>query len=273
MSTFPFAASVIISFVYLLIAVLFVIVFYTSRPGFHRVARGLIYLNLVLHVAFVVYSGILEGRVPLTSAFQVISFLTLIVALLYVFLENRMRAESLGTFVFPLIFVLQAVSLFGGGIVPMDMEILETPLVGFHIVTSVIGYCAFVYSMVLGVMYLYLFHSLKRKKLKKIYDQLPPLEILERMNGASQIGGLIFLTFGIVTGAANAQAEWNAIPISDPKIYLTFLLFVFYLGGVILKYVLGWGGKRMAYVAILGFCFLAAAFVVANFILPTIHRF
>lgn len=266
-------ASVFISVVYFLIACLYIVLFYTDKAVYHRIARFLTYLNLAVHLCFVIYSGILEGRIPLTSTFKAISFLTLVITCIYVLTEYKTKATSLGTFVFPLISIFHFLSIFGLGIIPSQMDIFTTPLFGLHIISSVIGYSAFAYSMILGVMYLYLFHSIKRKKLKAVYDRLPPLEILEKMNGAGQIGGLVFLAFGIFAGAWMARLEWNGIPFSDPKIFLTGLIFLIYVANVIFKFILRWSGKRMAYMAVLGFCFLLFVFIGVNYMLPTVHKF
>ena len=273
MQLLSYIASILISVFYLLIAGLYIALFYTEKQVYHRVARILIFVALAVHLSFIVYSGITEGRIPLTTTFKAISFLTLIITCIYIATEYRTRAESLGAFVFPLISIFHIISMFGLGIVPIELDILKTPLFGFHIISAVIGYSAFAYSMVLGVMYLYLFSSIKKKKLKAAYDRLPPLEKLEKMNSVSQIGGLVFLTLAIVTGARMATIEWKGIPIFDPKIFLTGLLFLVYLVNVISKFLLKLGGRKMAYMALLGFCLLLCVFVGANFVLPTLHRF
>lgn len=269
----PLIASIFISTVYFVIAVLYIALFYTERPVYHRLARYLTLANLSVHLISVIYAGIVEGRIPLTSTYRVISFLTMIIAGIYIFAEHRLKTRSLGAFVFPLIFIFHVISFFGFGVISQELDIFKTPIFWLHIISSVCGYSAFVYSMVLGVMYLYLFYSLKKRKLRVMYDRLPPLESLEKMIGTSQIGGLCFLTLGIIGGALMAHREWNQIPVGDPKILLTGLIFVIYLVNVILKFVLKWSGRRMAYMAVLGFCVLIFVFIAVNFIFPTMHNF
>jgi ABC-type transport system involved in cytochrome c biogenesis permease subunit len=215
----------------------------------------------------------IEGRIPLTSTYKVISFLTMIIAATYVFLEHRLKTKSLGTFIFPLIFIFHVISFFGIGVIRQELDIFRTPLFGVHIVSSVFGYSAFVYSMVLGVMYMYMFHSLKKRKLRVMYDRLPPLETLERMNATSQVGGLVFLTLGIAAGGRMAHIEWNRIPLTDPKIYLTGLIFIIYMLNVFFKFALRWSGRRMAFMSVFGFGVLLLVFIGVNFLLPTMHRF
>jgi len=273
MGSFSYLASILISVLYLLISSLYIALFYTDRRIYHSIARPLVFVNIAIHFSSFVYAGITEGGIPLTTTFQVIAFLTLIVTCIYVFIEPKFDAKSLGAFVFPLIFLLNLISIFGSRLIPVELDILKTPLFGFHIISSVIGYSAFVYSMVLGIMYLYLFHSIKKKRLTAAYDRLPPLLTLEKMNGISQIGGLIFLTIGIATGATMAHIEWKKIPLADPKILLTGIIVLIYLLNVVLKFGLKWSGKRMAYMAVVGFCLLIVVFVGVNFILPTLHKF
>ena len=265
--------NICIAVLYLAIAVLYVVLFYTEKKVYHHTVRLLIYLNLLLHCFYFIYSGILEGRVPLTTAYRVISFLTLVITGTYVSVESKLETRSLGAIVFPFLFTLHVISIFGSGIFRVDMDIFNTPLFGFHTISSVIGYSAFAYSMILGVMYLHLFGAIKKKKLDFIDERFPPLETLEKMNSLSQLGGFLLLTIGIATGVMMAQIEWNKVPIFDPKIYLTTLIWLVYLISIIAKYLLKWGGRRIAYMSVLGFCFLVVVFIGVNFILPTIHKF
>ena len=108
----PLILSIFISAVYSLIAVLYIALFYTEKPLYHRLARYLTLANLSVHLVSVFYAGIVEGRIPLTSTYRVISFLTMIIAGIYIFAEHRLKAKSLGAFVFPLIFIFHVIGAF-----------------------------------------------------------------------------------------------------------------------------------------------------------------
>ena len=152
-------------------------------------------------------------------------------------------------------------------------EFLRSPLFWFHVLSTLAGYAAFGYSMILGLMHLRLFRELKSKKLRLMYDKLPPLDMLEKMNGVALVGGFVFLTVGIILGVALALTAWGRLPVTDPKVLFSLLLWALYVFGLVALRVFRWGGRRMSYFSVVGFLFLIAAMLVVRLIEYTFHHF
>ena len=90
----------------------------------------------------------------------------------------------------------------------------RSSLFGSHTLATSLGYAAFAYSMILGLMYLHLFRELKAKDLRRTYDRLPP-----GAAGAHEPGDLIaapLLTVGILLGSILVKV--SAAFATDPKI-------------------------------------------------------
>ena len=127
--------------------------------------------------------------------------------------------------------------------------------------------------MVIGVMYLSLFREIKGKKLRVIYDRLPPLETLDKMNVRGFIVGFLFLTIGIISGVIWARRAWYELSFFDPKIVLSWILWLIYLVSLVCRGVFKWSGRKLGYMSIFAFVVMIFTFIFVNLIFPTIHDF
>ena len=267
----------LITALYLLIGVSYFVLFFSKKSRFLRIIHIITGIALVLHFSFLLAIGLEIGALPTQSLFEVMSVLAFLLAVITISIEIFTKQQSIGVFTFPFIFILQLISFFDAGIVPLfegiEESVFQLPLFSFHTLSTVIGYSFFIYSMIIGVMYLRMFKQLKNKQFHLEYDNLPPLRLLERLNFVGLIVGFIFLTLGIIGGSLLAYRVWNTVPVRDPKILLSLLLWCIYLFGFMMKLFKKWGGKKMAYMSITGSIIIAFSAFVVNLLFPTFHRF
>jgi ABC-type uncharacterized transport system permease subunit len=213
----------------------------------------------------------------LTTVFDALSVLAFVLTVITLVFEIRLKQQSIGFFVFPVVFVLQGISFFDTGVVQLFENINETiftlPLFYFHTLTTVIGYSFFLYSMLIGIMYLRLFKELKQKSFHRGYDKMPPLRLLEKMNRVGLLVGFGFLSAGIVSGSIMAARILHQFPFTDPKIILSLILWIIYLFGLVMHLGRKWSGRKMAFVSIVGSVVMVFSVFVVNFLFPTFHRF
>jgi ABC-type uncharacterized transport system permease subunit len=268
-----FYTGIALSVLYLVISVFYIVYFITNRQFFRKTERILLWFNLLFHAYYLVATGMAVRKIPLNSMFEAMAVLAFLVAVLYMLMRFLVKAEALGLFVFPLIFTFQAIATIGTKIIYLNEELFRSPLFFFHTLTTLMGYVGFVYSMVLGVMYLQLFRELKRKKIRMMFDRLPPLELMERLNGTSQLVGFIFLSFGIGSGTVMALQVWGELPIFDPKILLSFLLWVLYLFSILIRALSDWSGRKMSYISLVGFAIMVFTIMVVRLVFTTLHNY
>lgn len=267
----------LITALYLLIGVSYFVLFFSKKSRFLRIIHIITGIVLVLHFSFLLAIGLELGAMPTQSLFEVMSVLAFLLAVITISIEIFTKQQSIGVFTFPFIFILQLISFFDAGIVPLfegiEESVFQLPLFSFHTLSTVIGYSFFIYSMIIGVMYLRMFKQLKNKQFHLEFDNLPPLRLLERLNFVGLIVGFAFLTLGIIGGSLLAYRVWNTVPVRDPKILLSLLLWCIYLFGFMMKLFKKWGGKKMAYMSITGSIIIAFSAFVVNLLFPTFHRF
>lgn len=258
---------------YLGLAALYVAFFFTRRRPPAVLGRVLVPAGLLLHLVYLLALGLAERKIPLTSLSEALSALSFLLALLYLVLHLRQGEGALGAFLFPLVLFFQ---LTATGVVQTpgaEVRRLLSPLFYFHTLTSLVGYGAFAFSMVQGIMYLHLFHEIRSKRLRWIFERLPPLETMDRWNGAALVVGFVLLTLGLASGARMARGVWQEYSILDLKIFLSVLLWFLYLFGILMRRLSNWNGRRMSYLAVIGFIVLLFTFVAADLAFVTVHDF
>jgi ABC-type transport system involved in cytochrome c biogenesis permease subunit len=273
MQSLFFTMSVVLSALYLSIAFFAGAFFYTGRRGFSAATDAAILLTLPVHLAYLVALGITEQKIPFTSFFEALSVIAFFLTLVSSILHVAFKVKSAAVFAFPVIFVFQLLSSMGARIVYLDENLFRTALFGSHTLATLLGYAAFAYSMIWGLMYLNLFRELKGKKLQRMFDQLPPLELLERVNELSLTTGFVCLTAGIILGSMLAHRVWGEVPLGDPKILLSGLLWVIYVTGIVLRRAFRWSGKKLSYFSVFGFIVVIGVAVTLRVLLSTLHRF
>ena len=143
------------------------------------------------------------------------------------------------------------------------------------------AYAAFALACVVGVTYVLLFRELKSKQLGFFAARLPSLHAVDAMNGRAVGIGWLFLTAGLIVGviwAALLQPESSdprvlAMSFSDPKIFVVVLSWAVYSFELYARRVIGWSGRRDAWLSTLGFAIILVNLVPVGYFLTESHNF
>jgi ABC-type uncharacterized transport system permease subunit len=247
-----------------------------SRRGesWRRVIVPIVSLGMVFHFVSLVEAAA-SGRPTLASGHYSESLLAFLVMLVFMVIRVKYKTTSPGLFVFPLVFLLT----FGSAIAQAPLRLLSPSLrsgwVFLHVALILTGYAALILSFAASVLYLVQARSLKRKGAIKhagaMFSRLPPLETIDDIGYKSLLWGFPFMTFGLIAGAALAQARFGPGYYHDPKVVLSLLMWTVYVVLLYTRWNSGWRGRRAAYLA--AFAFLAALSAWAANFFSTLHRF
>lgn len=142
-----------------------------------------------------------------------------------------------------------------------------------HVLVALASYGAFALAFVTGVLYLVEHRQLKRHGAGSILGFMPSLETVSRLNVRAMAVGVLLLLAGLLVGYFQARElyrrEFDRL---DPKILLTTLTFLTYLGVLILSARPAFKGRRTALGSILGFGLLMVNFWASVF-WSDLHRF
>ncbi len=225
----------------------------TRRSRMFQYALASISLGAVFHLVSVVEAGLGEGRFPVTSFQESVSFLAFVIALLYLLIHWIYRFEALGVFIFPLIFMLTLAAAIGSDHNSAE-PLLHSGWLYVHAALFFVGHGMLFVTFAAGLMYLLAERELKSKKPRAFYYRLPPLEALDDLAHKTLALGFPALTLAIIIGAAFASSKMGPDWPLDPKVAWSFVTWLIYLGLITSRWTVGWRGRKAAYFAIAGFC-------------------
>jgi len=255
------------TFAYLAAAVLYIgiFVFRASRPG--------IIATITLVAAFAINTAGIGlrwieshqmgiGYAPLSNMYESLVFFAWCIGGFYLGLEWKYKNRNLGAFAVPFAFLSMAYASFspqfGKEIKPLIPALQSNWLIA-HVVTCFIGYAAFAVAAGFAIMYL-----LKEKKSEGLFATLPDLKTIDDLIHKTIVFGFLWLSAGIITGAVWANSAWGTWSL------ITWFLYAATLHA---RFTRGWGGKRIAWLAILGFLAVVFTYYGVNFLLSGLHSY
>ena len=205
------------------------------------------------------------------------SVMALILALAFLAVYGWYRSVSLGVFVLPIVFLLAMLAAFRPGQENFPMP-ARTGWLALHITLLMAAYAALVVSLLASLLYL-----VQEKRLKSRMRTKPggaggwlkpldtPLETIDQIAQKTLLFGLPCMTAGLLIGSVMALEQNGPDYFSDPKILLTFGLWIAYVAMIFVRRASGLRGRRAVYLS--GFAVLVVLFVWAANQFSAVHRF
>jgi ABC-type transport system involved in cytochrome c biogenesis permease subunit len=206
-------------------------------------------------------------QAPLSNFYESLVFFAWTLPALGLFAFRRYFKGYLGALVSVLACLLLAYASFGGvdtRIKPL-MPALKSNWLLIHVVAAFLGYAAFALAFGAGLLYL-----VQERRPRK---SLPPPAQLDRLVYRAAVLGFLLLTLGILTGAVWAETAWGRYWSWDPKetwSLITWLIYATLLHARLLK---GWQGRRIAWLAVLGFLAVLFTYFGVSFLLTGLHSY
>jgi ABC-type uncharacterized transport system permease subunit len=223
---------------------------------------------------------------------EVESLLGLLIAGLFLAIAGIYGTLSFGVFALPASFLLVFVPALGAGRYAFPSEGVKTGWLVVHIGFLLAAYAALAFSMVASFLYL-----VQERRLKSparltgnllshpsqtrgrvghpgrtgFLDRLPPLDTLERIAHSTLLFGFPCMTLGLLVGSLLAQASVGPEYFADPKVLLSFAMWILYVVLLYIRRSAGLRGRRAAYLS--SGVFLVMLIVFAANQLSQVHRF
>jgi ABC-type transport system involved in cytochrome c biogenesis permease subunit len=248
-------------------------------PRVGRLASGVLAGGVLAHTFLIGMQTVHAGHAPLVGTTAAISAFVWLLAISYLYIELTAEERSMGVFVTVMLVALDVLPALDPT-VSTRPAVLQSPLFTIHVLSVLFAYATFALAGVLGVTYVLLFKEIRAKQLGFFYARLPPLRTLDVMNGRAVIVGWIFLTLGVsigwfwatqVQGSSDPRAQ--AMSVADPKILVAILSWVLYSFAVYARRVIGWSGRRAAWLSALGFVIVLLNFLPVGYFLTKSHNF
>ena len=255
-------------------------------------AAGLAFLfHLVSAVEML---GLAHHWVPVSYG-EIESILGLLIAGIFLAIGGIYGTVSFGIFALPASFLLVFVPALGATRYTFPSPGVRVGWLVVHIGFLLAAYASLGFSMVASFLYLVQERRLKSRFLVMSVaghssptsqnrdvghpvpryllsgDFLPPLDTLERIAHATLLFGFPCMTFGLLVGSLLAQESVGPAYFFDPKVLLSFAMWILYVALLYIRRSAGLRGRRAAYLS--SGVFLVMLLVWAANQLSQVHRF
>ncbi len=243
------------------------------RKGFRRddhINYFMLLLGFGLHTTAMALRGYSINHCPVTNLFEATAFVLWTIVAAYLVLGLWPRLRFLGAFASPVLFAVGVFALMPSLDGPRDAR-PELPVVwtSLHAAFMALSYGAFGLSSVAALMYLTQERNLKFHKLQAVFSLLPPIQRLEAVVGRLLLCGFFLLTLGLAIGAYDlTHINHPQAYRGDPKIVWSALVWLIYLGLIVMRWRFAQTGRRFALGAIGSFAFVLLTFWGTNVLSP-----
>jgi len=247
--------------------------FFRNSALAKKVKTPFLSVTIACHFLYLTLRTLEFGHPPITNIYEILSVLAFTTALAYLAIEYITKVKSTGYFVLIISFFFQLLSTVLIKELANVNPILRSNLLGFHVTSALLGYSAFAISAVYGFLYIMLYHHIKSNRFGVIYDNLPNLEKLEQMATVSVITGFLLLTVAIIVGVVWLPRAFEHYSYFDPKLVGTIVIWLMYGVGLLAKRSIGWQGRKIMVLSIVGFVVTMLSLTVVNVFLSGFHNF
>ncbi len=229
-------------------------------------------ITVALHVLALVVFTIEYGRIPVATLAETLSTSVCVTALCYRLVEWRLRDSSMGTFIAPLFFLLQALASGMYSPVQVVEPILEDITFEVHVLAMLIGYGAFIVSGISSLLFLLLDRELEKGEPGVFFQRLQSLPYFYRLTMGSVRIGVFFGAIGLGVGLYFANELWSDF-IQDPKVVATFVVLSLYVLVLLGRSQLQLSERSVVAVCAVATIALLFAYTVLSLVGPTKHDF
>ena len=260
-------------FIYIVASGFYLVAMLKKQAKAGRLGRWTLLVGVALHTVTFGISHSTVGGTPVTSLHESLAFFAWCLVLLFLLLDLRFSFSAMGAFTAPLASLLMICSALIPDAVVRLNPVLRSWLFPVHITFAFLGNAAFALAFGAGVMYLIQNRMLKSKRFTGIYQLLPSLDTLDKVNYTCLSIGFPLMTLGIISGAFWANTAWGTYWSWDPKetwALITWFLYAALLHG---RLTVGWRGRRAAILSVIAFMFLLFTFLGVSLLLDGYHTF
>ncbi|RPJ81184.1 MAG: c-type cytochrome biogenesis protein CcsB [Deltaproteobacteria bacterium] len=262
----------VITFVYGLAGVLYMIslIFKKEFPG--KLASLVTMVAITGNITGIILRWIESyklgfGHAPLSNLYESLTFFSLTIACLYIFIEIRYKNRTISTFSSALVFLTMAYASLSpdisSHIQPLIPALKSNWLIA-HVLTCFLGYAGF--AVAFAISFLFLISKIGGQPGEGILSHVPEPDMLDELTHQMVMFGFFFLSIGIITGAVWANSAWGRYWGWDPK--ETWSLITWFIYAILLhaRLMRGWRGSRIAIISIVGFAAVIFTYFGVNYL-------
>lgn len=239
--------------------------------GWTRVFLAAAIAGFLFHFVSVAEMLVEAHRWMPAGAAEIQSLLALLIVAAFLLVWVRYRAVSFGLFAIPLAFLLTLLPALGLTRYVFASPIVRGGWIVVHVCALLAAYAALIFSLLASFLYLIQEKRLKDRQNPSFLAWLPPLEIMNQIGQKALIIGFHCMTAGLLIGSLIAEQVAGPAYFRDPKVLLSFGMWLLYITMLMVRRSTGLRGRRAVYWSSL--IFLVMLSVWAANVFSSVHRY
>lgn len=258
---------------YLLVIYIYYLIFSEKNKSLVSRTTPILLFLVVCHLIEIFARNISLGTMPLSTLHDAYAFIAFSILLVYMISELGLENRGAGLFILFFALILQLISTINMSWVPETNELLTNKTFAIHASMAITGYTALSLGAIYALMYIIQNNNLKKRRLGKMFSQLPALTYMEKMSLRSVVTGIIALGVGLLLGHYQALVMIGEFWPKDVKVIISDAVWLIYLAGYILTSVKKWRGEKLAYLSLYGFIILIIGGGIIIYMSESFHKF
>jgi len=242
-----------------------------ERPQWRYAALPAALLGLFFHsISLAQILAAAHHLVPV-EATEIQAVLALLLVVAFLLTAAVYRTLTMGVVLLPVATLLCLVPAFALGKSTLASPLLRSGWIWLHIALLLAAYAALILSLLASVLYLIQEKRLKSRSTKGPIGALPPLATTDAIVLKSLLFGLPCMTAGLLIGSLLAMQMYGASYFHDPKVLLSFVMWLAYVAMIAIRRSAGLRGRRAVFLSAFVFFVMLAVWSANQF--SSVHQF
>lgn len=241
-----------------------------------KLTHGVLFVGLIFHFLYILFITKEIYTTSLLTFNEVLGLFSFLLVLVYFYFAlGREKAYTLATFYLPLpiLFLLLNMLFSKKSLYSPFSPYIKSFWFPLHVICALLSHAFLMAGLIASLMYLLQEREIKKKRFGYFFRKLPPLHSLERIAEKALYNGFFLLTLGIISGAIWSELAFGSYWRWSAKEMITLSLWLIYAGMIHQRILIGWRGKRLAYMFLLGGFLWFFTFFVINFYFKGFHTY
>lgn len=257
---------------YLLSLIFYFSSLFTRKERLNRTGSVIALFGFLIHNLALIFRTIESGHAPFTNMYESLSFFAWSIVLAMLVAEKVFRFSRLNAYLMLLVIGLMA--LASSPLMPKEATPLVPALQSYwlwlHVSVTLLGEAFFAVAFVASILYLV---AANKEEKGQSLSSLSSEKLDSLSYRALAVGFPLFTLGGLVFGMVWANVAWGRYWAWDPKEVWSLITWFFYALYFHTRIVMGWKGKRSAWIAIIGFLAALFTYFGVNYLLSGLHSY
>ncbi|MCX8084825.1 MAG: cytochrome c biogenesis protein [Calditerrivibrio sp.] len=224
---------------------------FMGKSRYLSYANYLVFIAILSNGLFIIDRWRSLQNFPLRGLADIFAILIFVIGFSSFLLSIKNKKPGIYIFTMPIIIILGIASFAHSSII-IHRAYVQGLWLFIHLPFTIAGTALFALSALFGILYFIQEIQLKRKRFGLLYNFLPSIDMLNKINKNTMLIGFLFFTVGLLSGFIWGLYEWEGRVVLTPKLLFSIITWFIFGSIILIKKTKGMAPKVTAFSSILG---------------------